>query len=120
MEVNNGKKHRKIKGLRRESRINTRNIRTHRKPSENDSKIGKKRELGENGENWGENSPPVWTGFSGFLKIFRENYSTNLLLLTRILRRGAWNDYREILQGDSGAISRIHNQRPDVPHLPYQ
>lgn len=51
MEVNNGEKHRKIKGLRRKSRLNTGNIRTHRKPSENGSKNGKKRELGENGEN---------------------------------------------------------------------
>lgn len=51
MEVNIGKKYRKIKGLRRESRINTGNIRTHRKSPENGSEIGKKREFGENGEN---------------------------------------------------------------------
>lgn len=72
-------------------------VRTHRARAENGSKNAKKRELGENGENSGENKSPVSACFSGCLKNIKRELLHQSSAVDQIIAKRCKNDYREIL-----------------------
>lgn len=86
----------------------------------NGSKKAKKRELGENGENSGENKTPFPPTFQALSKYYWRELLHLSSAVDQKAQRGVSDDYRKILQRDFAAIPRIHNQRPDVPYLSYQ
>ena len=75
--------------------------------------------LGRKGRTLGRTFSLFPSGFPPYFKTLWGEKNL-LLLLTTLLQRGVYHDYRTILPRSPKTISRIHNQGPDVPHLPHQ